>query len=302
MAESRERWSESAVEDARLDGRPGVRLRSLSDIEVSRKVIVDNVYFVGLSVMRCYCGRFRYAFDDREPFTLEAGELVVVYPEHYVTIEALEARNRLVSCVCDGVDAVPFFDGLGFFDCARGRTSPRMGGFLELRSLVEDPANKTPAGHAAALRYLTDMLVSQLRDLKTNGNAFLYEAARLVHANLKKGLVRLEPLCAQLKVSRSHLHRAFVEAGWPSPSEIIRREQLRLAVRLLREGRLSIPEVMERAGFVSQSHFSTFIRRKTGRTPREIRCGPRIPQHAPSSAPRPEPLDSTCKGPQDSVS
>lgn len=51
----RERWSESAVEDERLDGVPGVRLRSLSDIEVSRKVIVDNVYFVGLGVMRCYC-------------------------------------------------------------------------------------------------------------------------------------------------------------------------------------------------------------------------------------------------------
>ena len=129
----RERWSESAVEDERLDGVPGVRLRSLSDIEVSRKVIVDNVYFVGLGVMRCYCGRFRYTFDDREPFTLEAGELAVIYPEHYVTIEALEAKNRLMYCFLDGADAVPFFDGLGFFDCARGRTSPRIGGFLELR-------------------------------------------------------------------------------------------------------------------------------------------------------------------------
>ena len=209
----RERWSESAVEDERLDGVPGVRLRSLSDIEVSRKVIVDNVYFVGLGVMRCYCGRFRYTFDDREPFTLEAGELAVIYPEHYVTIEALEAKNRLMYCFLDGADTVPFFDGLGFFDCARGRTSPRIGGFLELRSLVEDPANKTPAGHAAALRYLTDMVISQLRDLKMNGNAFLYEAARLIHANLKKGLVRLDPLCAQLKVSRAHLHKAFVEAA-----------------------------------------------------------------------------------------
>lgn len=279
MEYGRERWSESAVEDERLDGVPGVRLRSLSDVEVSRKVIVDNVYFVGLGVMRCYCGRFRYTFDDREPFTLEAGELAVIYPEHYVTIEALEAKNRLMYCFLDGADTVPFFDGLGFFDCARGRTSPRIGGFLELRSLVEDPANKTPAGHAAALRYLTDMVISQLRDLKMNGNAFLYEAARLIHANLKKGLVRLDPLCAQLKVSRAHLHKAFVEAGWPSPSEIIRREQLRLAVRLLRDGRLSIPEVMDRAGFVSQSHFSTFIRKKTGRTPCDIRRGQQIPRN-----------------------
>ena len=78
----------------------------------------------------------------------------------------------------------------------------------------------------------------------------------------------------------AHLHKAFVEAGWPSPSEIIRREQLRLVVRLLRDGRLSIPEVMDRAGFVSQSHFSTFIRKKMGRTPCDIRRGQQIPRNA----------------------
>lgn len=273
MAQAEERWSESAVEDERRDGEACVRLRFLSDVEVPRKVVVDNVYFDGLGVMRCCCGRFRYTFDDREPFTLEAGELVVVYPEHYVTITALAAKNRLMGCFFDGPDAVALFDALGFFDCARGRTSPRIGGFLELRSLVENPVHRTPAGRAAALRYLTDMVRSQLRDLKANGDAFLFEAARLIHANLKKGLVRLEPLCAQLRVSRSHLHKAFVSAGLPSPSEIVRREQLRLAVRLLKEARLSVSEVMARAGFVSPSHFSTFIRKRTGRTPSEIRRG-----------------------------
>ena len=138
---------------------------------------------------------------------------------------------------------------------------------------MESPEGRTDDGHRAALRRLADILVSQMRDLRADGRAFLYDAARLIHANLAKGVVRLEPLCAELRTSRSHLHRVFVDAGLPSPSEIIRREQLRLAVRLLRQETLTIPEVMERCGFISQAHFSTFIKRRTGHTPSEIRRG-----------------------------
>ena len=273
MQETVEKWTESPVADARLDGKPGVMLRLLSEAEMPRKVFVDNFYFTGINVMRCYAGAFRFAFDDRGPFTLNAGELVVLYPGHYVTIEALGEWNRLLYCIFDGADATRFFDDLGFFDCARGRTSPRLGAFLELRRRAEGPEGQTAAGHRASLRFLADLLVSQMRDLRANGKAFLFDAAHLIHANLAKGIVRLEPLCAELKTSRSHLHRAFVDAGLPSPSEIIRREQLRLAVRLLRQETLPIQEVMTRAGFISQTHFSTFIKRHTGHTPGEIRHG-----------------------------
>lgn len=268
-----ENWNESPVKDARLDGKPRVSLRLLSEAEMPRKTFVDNFYFTGVNVMRCYAGAFRFSFDDREPFTLHAGELVVVYPDHYVTIEACRARNRLLFCIFDGADAPRFFDDLDFFDCARGQTTPRLGAFLDLRRQVESPEGRTADGHRAALRRLADILVSQMKDLRMNGRAFLYDAARLIHANLAKGVVRLEPLCAELKTSRSHLHRAFTDAGLPSPSEIIRREQLRLAVRLLRQETLPIPEVMARTGFISQAHFSTFIKRRTGHTPNEIRHG-----------------------------
>lgn len=273
MGEIAERWTESPVADARLDGKPGVSLRLLSEADLPRKVFVDNFYFTGVNVMRCYAGAFRFTFDDREPFTLHAGELVVIYPGHYVTVEARNTRNRLLYCIFDGPDAPRFFDGLGFFDCARGHTAPRLGAFVELRRQAESPEGRTDAGHRAALRFLADILVSQMKDLRSNGRAFIYDAARLIHANLAKGVVRLEPLCAELKTSRSHLHRVFADAGLPNPSEIIRREQLRLAVRLLRQETLPIPEVMEKCGFISQAHFSTFIKRHTGHTPGEIRRG-----------------------------
>ena len=273
MEQVTDKWEESVVEDGRLDGKSGVVLRLLSDVVMPPRIFADNLYFVGLNVMRCYSGRFRFSFNDRPSFGLKAGELVVIYPEHYVTIEALGESNRLMYCIFDGADVEDFFDDLGFFDCARGATVPRARGFFELRCRIADPANRSPEGRRVSLRLLTDMLVSQLRDLRTCGNGLLYEAVRLIHANLKDGVVRLEPLCAQLKISRSYLHGLFVAAGLPSPSEIIRREQLRAAVRLLREGILPIPDVMEKAGFISQSHFSTFVKRLTGHTPSEIRRG-----------------------------
>lgn len=268
-----EKRDESPFEDGRLDGKSDLTLRLLSDVEIGPKKFVENIYFAGLNVMRCYGGRFRFTFSDRPSFVLSSGELVVIYPHRFVTIEGLDERNRIMYCIFDGADSERYFDDLGFFDCARGITQPRIGGFMELRRMVEDPANRNPKSRATALRYLTDMLDSQLRDLKSGERALLIEAAHMIHANLKRGLVRLDPLCDALKVSRSFLHKKFVEAGLPSPSAIIRNEQLRLAVRLLREERISIPEVMDRAGFVSQSHFSTFIKRLTGKTPGEIRRG-----------------------------
>lgn len=273
MIKANETWTESQAQDKRLEGKPDVALRLLADVEVPRRVIVENLYFTGIDVLRCYEGRCLFTFNDREPIELKAGELLVIYPGHYVKIEALEPRNRLVYCIIDGADAERFFDDLGFFDCARGPTLPRLGAFMDVRRQVDECPHEKSENYSGALRLLTDVLVSQLNDLKSNGKALLFEAAHRIQMNLKKGVVRLEPLCDELKISRSHLHRIFINAGLPSPSAIIRREQLRYAIRLLRESLLPLCDVMERAGFISQSHFSTFIKKRTGKTPNEIRNG-----------------------------
>lgn len=273
MMKCNETRTETQALDKRLEGKPDVALRLLADVEVPNRVFVDNLYFTGVDVVRCYEGRFVFSFNDREPIELKAGELIVIYPGHYVKIEALEERNRLVYCIIDGVDSERFFDDLGFFDCARGPTLPRLGAFLDVRRQVDACPHEKSERYSAALRLLTDVLVSQLNDLKSNGKTLLFEAAHRIQMNLKQGVVRLEPLCKELKISRSHLHRVFVNAGLSSPSAIIRREQLRYAIRLLRETILPLYEVMERAGFISQSHFSTFIKKRTGKTPNEIRNG-----------------------------
>lgn len=270
MQES-EQWVEGVIADGRLDSEGRLTVRSVSDVVVPRQVVVDNIFFTGLYVLRCYGGRFRFMFSERDPIDLPAGELLVIYPGNTVTVKALEQTNHLMFCIFKGTGVVPFFDGLGFFDWIHGRTTPRIEGFNVLRRLVKEAADKGDEGRAAARVYLQDILVSQLQDLKRARHPLLYAAVHQIHVNLRKGLVRLDPLCAALGVSRSHLHSVFAENGLPNPSDLIRWCQLRLAVRLLRKGNLTPSEVAERAGFISPSHFATFIKRHTGRTPREIR-------------------------------
>ena len=78
MEQVTDKWEESVVEDGRLDGKSGVVLRLLSDVVMPPRIFADNLYFVGLNVMRCYSGRFRFSFNDGPSFELEAGGLVVI--------------------------------------------------------------------------------------------------------------------------------------------------------------------------------------------------------------------------------
>jgi len=56
-----------------------------------------------------------------------------------------------------------------------------------------------------------------------------------------------------------------------TPSSIIEREVTQRALHMLRESSLSIKEISQRLGFSNQSHFGTFIRHTTGKSPQQIR-------------------------------
>ena len=84
-------------------------------------------------------------------------------------------------------------------------------------------------------------------------------------------MVQLQGVCGELGVSRVAIYKAFMRAGLESPSDIIRREQLWYVSELLEETDLSLGEVAVRAGFLSASHFTRFVKVSTGMTPRQLR-------------------------------
>lgn len=240
----------------------------MSDLRAQAGVLAQDVYFEGGDILRCYEGRFRFVLCDREPIEIGVGEALVIYPDQRVTIESLEGRNRLLYAVFYGTGVPEYFESFGFFDGLYGKTSEQRIPFEAVKRLFENGANMD---NPELRSNMDDALVTYAHDFRDNGNALVFDAVRMIRENLAKGIVQLKPLCDQLKVSRAYLHRVFVREGIGTPSEFIRREQVRHILRLLKDGTLSIAEISKRTGFLSQTHFSDFVHRYTGHPPRDLR-------------------------------
>jgi len=241
-----------------------VVVREITDLATGKKRLVDAIYFDGLGVLRCYEGRFLFSFKDRPDILLEPGDVLVTYPRHTVTIDALEKKNRLVYGIFVGDDVEEYFDSFGFYDCARGCTEAHYESVMELkRQLVTGDYRSC----------LADILRTQSEEMRKSGKVLLFDAIRHVHANLKHGKAQVKFVCEALGISRMHLNRIFSEAGLGTPSEFIRGKQLHIARDLLEHSQRPLYEVAAVAGFLSPAHFATFVRRMTGKTPTQIRNG-----------------------------
>lgn len=266
-------WDVTPGGDRRLSVAGEVIIRSLTDLETTAATLTRDQYFDGANVLHCSRGRFRFTFDGTREIEIGSGETLVIYPGYRMMIEALESSNRLSYGVLVGDSIEDYLDFIGFFHGEHGKAGAYDELLGELRSLLNRQASGETNLEGVCLSLLTDILISVARDLREGGNGFVGDVVRQIRANLKQGIVRLEPLCEQLHVSRAHLHSVFVHAGLESPSVFIRNEQVRLILRLLQTTQLSVADIAQRAGFISKTHFANFMRRNTGKSAREWRKG-----------------------------
>lgn len=250
-----------------------VGVRTISELATPAKRLVDGIYFDGLDILRCYEGHFRFTFKDRPVIDLFPGETLVTYPRHTVTIDALDAQNKIVYGVFEGADVEAFFNAHGFFDCAKGKTDAHYASIMELNRQLEVPHKKGDVQHGKCQSLLSDILRTQAMEMRKHGDALVFDAVRLIHQNLQNRIANVKELCNQLEVSRVHLHRLFVKAGLGSPSDFIRERHMHDVRDLLENSDLPLSEVAERSGFLSSAHFTTFVKRMTHLTPTQIRQG-----------------------------
>ncbi len=98
----------------------------------------------------------------------------------------------------------------------------------------------------------------------------LRRAKDFINAHLEQDLT-LTGIAGAVGLSQFHFARAFKLATNLTPQQYLTERRVELAKHLLTEGDLPLVEVSARAGFKSQSHFTTLFRRFTGTTPKAWR-------------------------------
>ena len=77
----------------------------------------------------------------------------------------------------------------------------------------------------------------------------------------------------RLSIHVNHLNRVVKQVTGKTTTDIIASRVVKEAIRLLKETQLNIAEVAYALGFEEQASFTGFLKRKTGKGPKEVRGG-----------------------------
>ncbi|MDR2742462.1 MAG: helix-turn-helix domain-containing protein [Treponema sp.] len=78
-------------------------------------------------------------------------------------------------------------------------------------------------------------------------------------------------IASEVNLSANYVRGLFKRIEGQALSDYISQARVASAVKLLKESRLSIREISERAGFINHSYFFTYFKKFTGKTPAEYR-------------------------------
>ena len=83
--------------------------------------------------------------------------------------------------------------------------------------------------------------------------------------------ISIEKLAELAELSPFHFSRVFKQATGMTPLQLVTRERMLQAQRLIRETSRSLIEIALEVGYTSPSHFAQVFRRMVGLTPTEFR-------------------------------
>ncbi len=111
------------------------------------------------------------------------------------------------------------------------------------------------------------------REKRGDGNSTALARFHSALENLDAGPRTLDSLARQAGVSRGHLIKIVRERLGRTPMELVWRERVKRAAKLLSETGLSLAEIADQTGFAHAYHLSRRFRQQFGRAPRQWRMG-----------------------------
>lgn len=95
-------------------------------------------------------------------------------------------------------------------------------------------------------------------------------AIRMIHESYTNPDFTVGSLSESLSMSEVYFRKQFRKTKGISPKRYISNLRLQTAKELLRSGYYSVSEVASRCGFSNSYYFSAFIKRETGKSPRQL--------------------------------
>ncbi len=204
-----------------------------------------------------------------------AGQPIAVRWREEVEGVTLSLSPSLLACAASGDDPrtqVEIVETYG----AEDHLIRQIGLALLAEALTSEPVGRLYAESLAqtlALHLVRHYSVSRRATELFRGGLSGYNLRRakdFINAHLEQDLT-LTGIAGAVGLSQFHFARAFKLATNLTPQQYLTERRVELAKHLLTEGDLPLVEVSARAGFKSQSHFTTLFRRFTGTTPKAWR-------------------------------
>ena len=106
-------------------------------------------------------------------------------------------------------------------------------------------------------------------ELSTRDKEMLRIMRKFMKDNISDGDLDVEKLCRKLLLSRTKLYEKVKALTGKTPNELFRTYKLNYAAQLLKEGKLNVSEVAEKAGFSSVAFFSRTFKKYYGVSPKD---------------------------------
>lgn len=147
--------------------------------------------------------------------------------------------------------------------------------FLDLFERIYNVQKDKKAGFEYEMKHLFYKLLMYIEREYVRGAAHRAEnmiewSIQIINESFTDPEFSIASVAKSLKISETYFRRQFQKYKGTSPKQYVSELRLQLARRLLGSGYYSVCEVAERCGFDSAYYFSSFIKRMTGKSPREL--------------------------------